>query len=497
MAVGIGHHRAMMVQDPVLVGASAVAQTPQRPGDGVSCADLLCEAARKAVLDSGVARLGELVDLVLVTRGLSMLTDGAGRIAATIGATQATAVAYEVGIPQQTPINRAIRAVQTGEARAVVVAGAETKRRDDLARRAGVPSTAESPFAGHPDELIAPSGEIVASAEITAGAVVPVLQYAMIDSARRRALRWSLEAHRNDIASLWADFNTVAGTNPAAAFPDPMSATELRTPSSNNRLLAFPYNKWHSTQWAVDQAAAFVVTSSKVADDLGIDSERRVFPHVALESSHAVSLSRRAELHRWPAMEVLGAHASEHLQRPLSAVEHVELYSCFPAAVRVQQTELGLGPDRPATITGGMTFAGGPFNNFVFQATVAMVERLRSEPGTFGLVTAVSGLLTKPGLGVWSTEPPVNAPVVGDLADQAAQSTAVLDVDDDPDDEGVIATYSVVPVGDELGRVVAIVDLNDGVRAVGSITDSDFARTGMDVDLIGMRVRVRDKSLLV
>ena len=33
------------------------------------------------------------------------------------------------------------------------------------------------------------------------------------------------------------------------------------------------------------------------------------------------------------------------------------------------------------TITGGMAFAGGPFNNFVLQATVAMIERLRRQPG--------------------------------------------------------------------------------------------------------------------
>ena len=94
-------------------------------------------------------------------------------------------------------------------------------------------------------------------------------------------------------------------------------------------------------------------------------------------SSQSLSLSRRADLHRWPAMGVLGRAAEAQLGEPLTAIEHVELYSCFPAAVRVQQAELGLDPDATATITGGMSFAGGPFNNFVFQATVAMVERLR------------------------------------------------------------------------------------------------------------------------
>ena len=45
-----------------------------------------------------------------------------------------------------------------------------------------------------------------------------------------------------------------------------------------------------------------------------------------------------------------------------------EVYSCFPAAVRVQQRELGLDPDGTPTLTGGMAFAGGPFNHFVLQS---------------------------------------------------------------------------------------------------------------------------------
>ena len=113
-----------------------------------------------------------------------------------------------------------------------------------------------APFAGRDDELIAPDGEIVAQPEVDIGAVAPVQQYALIDSARRAHHEWTLDQHRDDIAGLWLAFNRAAQENPKAAFPAPTTADQIREPSDTNRLLAFPYNKWHNSQWGVDQAAA-------------------------------------------------------------------------------------------------------------------------------------------------------------------------------------------------------------------------------------------------
>ena len=64
---------------------------------------------------------------------------------------------------------------------------------------------------------------------------------------------------------------------------------------------------------------------------------------VALESSLFVPVSRRRELHRWPAMEVLGAATEAHLGFALTEIGPVEIYSCFPAAIRVQQRALRSG----------------------------------------------------------------------------------------------------------------------------------------------------------
>ena len=110
-------------------------------------------------------------------------------------------------------------------------------------------------------------------------------------------------------------------------------------------------------------------------------------PHLAGHGGARDGRRRRGSGVRWP--------------RPRSS----RLYSCFPAAVRVQQRMLGLDRSTTPTVTGGMAFAGGPFNNFVLQSMVPVIRRLRAEPGALAVVTTVSGLLTKPGIGVWSATP--------------------------------------------------------------------------------------------
>ncbi len=90
-------------------------------------------------------------------------------------------------------------------------------------------------------------------------------------------------------------------------------------------------------------------------------------------------------------------------------IDYVDLYSCFPSAVQVAAAELGLAlddPARPLTVTGGLTFAGGPWSNYVMHSIATMAELLVANPGRRGLITANGGYLTKHSFGVYSTEPP-------------------------------------------------------------------------------------------
>ena len=93
-------------------------------------------------------------------------------------------------------------------------------------------------------------------------------------------------------------------------------------------------------------------------------------------------------------------------------MRHVDLYSCFPAAVQIAADALGLpvgDPKRPLSVTGGLTFAGGPGNNYGTHAVATLVGRLREDPDAYGLSTSLGWFATKHALGIYSATPPARA----------------------------------------------------------------------------------------
>jgi acetyl-CoA C-acetyltransferase len=476
---------------PVLVGVGVANQDIDDPTASAEAVELMVQAARAAADDAGVPSVLSDAERIAVPQGTWKYRDPARLIAKRVGADRARTVLVDLGIPQQRLINDALASISAGELDVAVVVGGETKRRDALARRAGVELAITSQADDvTPDDWQRPvMGEIVAQAEIKVGLVVPVQQYALIESALGAAERQALDDQQVHIADLWTRFNVVARSNPDAAFPEPRDAEFLRTASPENRPLAFPYNKWHATQWTVDQSAALLLMSVEAARRYGVNPDRWVFPHVGLDSSAAFSLSNRTDMHRWPAMEGLGRAAAAHVGRPMASVEMADLYSCFPVAVRVQQRELGLPLDGTPTVTGGMAFAGGPFNNYVLQSTVAMAQRLRDDPAAMGLVSTVSGLLTKPGLALWSTQVPA-VPLVGDLADDARAATPTLESVPDYVGAASVAASTVTYDGDVPARVIVIGDTPDGRRCVAVADDQDLAARATTERLTGTPIDV-------
>jgi acetyl-CoA C-acetyltransferase len=131
-----------------------------------------------------------------------------------------------------------------------------------------------------------------------------------------------------------------------------------------------------------------------------------------------------------------------------------------------------------------MTFAGGPFNSFVLQATAAMAHRVRDRPGR-GLVTTVSGMLTKPGLAVWANEPGDGPPLIDDYADEAVAATETVDVVSSYEGPATIAAYTVTYDGLEPKELVAIVDTADGARAIAKRTDAGILEHATTDELVG------------
>jgi acetyl-CoA C-acetyltransferase len=211
------------------------------------------------------------------------------------------------------------------------------------------------------------------------------------------------------VGELWSRFSEVAAANPHAWIRQTYSAGELVTPAAANRVVSTPYLKLLTANIQVDQAAALIMCSAEAAERAGVPRDRWVFPWAGAHAQEEWFVSARAELAASPAVAAIGRAALEHAGVGIDDVAHVDLYSCFPVAVQVAARELGLpldDPARPLTVTGGLTFAGGPGNAYALHATAALVGRLRDDPQAVGLSTAVGWYLTKHAIGLFSATPP-------------------------------------------------------------------------------------------
>ena len=166
-------------------------------------------------------------------------------------------------------------------------------------------------------------------------------------------------------------------------------------------MISFPYPKLCTANMQVDQGAAYIVCSVEAARAAGVPEERWVFPLAGADAHDHWFISHRPELHRSPAIRLAAAAAFELAGVGPDDLGPIDLYSCFPVVVQMAARELGLpidDPDRPLTLTGGLTFGGGPGNNYTSHGIAQLVGALRAEPGSVGLATGL-GLVRHQALG--------------------------------------------------------------------------------------------------
>jgi acetyl-CoA C-acetyltransferase len=320
---------------------------------------------------------------------------------------------------------------------------------------------------------------------------MPVGYYAIIESAFRAYNGWDVDSHRDRLASLLSRFSRIAAANPEAWSRTPLDEHEIRDPSPTNQLLAFPYTRRHTSSWSVDQASALLLCSTGLASHLQIPPSKWVFPLASTESNHMVSLSARTELHRSPGARIAGQAALDAGEVEVPGLDLIELYSCFPIAVEVYAAELGIAMDRDLTVTGGMPFAGGPFNHYTFLSTCRMARLLRGAPGSRGLVSSVSGVLTKQGFGLWATDPGPNAFTFVDVTAKVAALQTNKAVVSDYSGGGRIVGYTVM-LGRNPPRAVAVIDVANNTRTIAFNDDEATIAQMQRIELCGTGVRVAD-----
>lgn len=386
---------------PVIVGAGQL--THRDPGEIAEPISLITRAARAAYEDAGAAPA-----LMRATRSV--------RAVATAGwpyRDAATLLAGELGLrPAETvqtsafggdgPIRllgEAAADIAAGDLDVALIAGGEAVASLLALQRTGAePGWRTQADGVAPTRLSGRDRPPVNAAETAVGLAAPIDMYALIESALGARAGETPATHLRHIAELWSRFSEVAVGNPHAWLARAMSAEAIATVSRENRAVSSPYTKLLSANIQVDQAAALVLASAGAAAAAGVPRERWVFVWAQAEAQDEWFVSERRDLTESPAIRAIGRALGAHTGHAPAEIPHVDLYACFPSAVQIAAAELGLplaDAARPLTLTGGLTFAGGPGNNYATHGVATLAARLRGAPDALGLATALGWYATK------------------------------------------------------------------------------------------------------
>ncbi|NJN50807.1 MAG: hypothetical protein HC809_02500 [Gammaproteobacteria bacterium] len=407
-----------------------------------------------------------------VIRGIWPYQNPARVVADAIGTPNAETVLTPFGGNfVQSTVNQSALDIQSGAHEIIILTGAECGYSQAKARKFGI-DLAWQPAPGTPDRLLGEDKNMRHEAEKQAGLGRPIQLYPMFENALRYARGESVTEHLQRVSQLWARFSEVAAANPHAWIRQPVSAVDIRTPSADNRPVSFPYPKLMNSNNNVDQGAALILCSTDAARRLGVPEAKWVYPWAGTDAHDHYFVSNRDNLHSSPGIRFAGRRCMELAGVTPEDLERVDIYSCFPVAVEVGAAELGFSESRALTVTGGLTFAGGPLNNYVMHSITRMAELLREQPSERGLITANGGYLTKHAFGVYSATPP-GRPFRHDDVQAAVDATPMRDVALGHRGPVTVEAYTVMygPDGPNKGHFATLT--SDGKRAWAETEDKE------------------------
>ena len=476
---------------PVLIGTGQVVQRAEGLDDALDAVGMMVQAIEKAASDAGLAGVPN-PDSIRVVNLLSWKYGNPAQFIADDLKLSPRELGYSAmgGNTPQTLVNAASRQILAGELDLVILTGGETTRTRARYRKAGIEpqwrSTDSVPV------LVSEDLTMNMPEELERKIGMPIQVYPMFETALRAEAGRTIEEHQKHISELWARFSAVAAKNPYAWSPKEYTAEEIRTPSANNRMIGFPYTKFMNSNNDVDMSAALIMCSVEKAQALGVPHDRWIFPHSGSDAHEHAFISHRNHFYDTPAIELAGRRVLELAGLTINDIDIVDLYSCFPAAVQLGAKSLGLDINSQLTRTGGLPFAGGPWNNYVMHAIATVASELRAGIGKTGLVWANGGYTTKHAFGVYSTEPPSSGFKYDYPQDQIdAMPRRSLASPADAAGDVTVEAYSVMHDRDgNPERSIISCLLDDGRRAWGETADISTGRDMCTNEWVGKRVRL-------
>jgi acetyl-CoA C-acetyltransferase len=484
----------------VVVGAGQLRRRPELDGpwEPIEPVELMARVAALAAEDAVGPEVLARADLVGTVDAIAWAyPDLAAVLAARLGGKpEQTIEALPGGNSPCQLLNEVASRIAEGQVRLGVLAGAETMH---TRRRAAQEGVSLDHWNGHPPTLadfFKGQRPLTNDLERRHGLVLPIHCYPLYECALRARSGRSIDEHQRVVSEMMARFADVAARNPFAWFPERWTPEEIRTVSDKNRWVCFPYPKRMNAIMNVDMAAALIVMSTSEADRWGIPPERRVYYLGGAYAVDAWCPTERPDFYSSPAYRRASRAALGEAGVTLEEVDLFDFYSCFPCAVEMALGELGLALDesRPLTVTGGLSYAGGPGNNYSMHALANMVNALRRGEGEVGYVSALGMTATKHAVSILSRgeERAIRAGGRSSVEELTAEERTGPPLVDAPEGPGRIETYTVEFDRDNRPqRSILVVRLDDGSRTVanGEQTPPVFARL-LEQEGVGARGRV-------
>jgi acetyl-CoA C-acetyltransferase len=392
-----------MKNKPVLVGIGSL----QQKGSFAELDEALIlmeKVTLDAIEDTQAPAIKNFIDEIQVPKGYWTYRDPGKWIAEKHGFAGARTSVTKIGVLQQNLINSACKKIIKGEIRASLIVGGEARFKKIQALKEGL-DFEEMQLLVNPDHYVKAKDDLYVAEEIDALGMMAVGYYAIIESAMRYKNNRSIEKHEQFLGDTYARFSEIAAQNPHAWNQKVFTSEEIQNPSSKNQRIAYPYNKLHNSSWNVNQASALILTSEEIANKLNIPISQRVYPLISSETNHMIGVIQRPDITYPIGLQLASNFLLETAKKNKIYPSLYELYSCFPVAVQLFSESLNVPDNKDKTITGGMPFAGGPLNNYMLHATAQMLMKIRKNTNEIGLITGVSGMMTKQALAIWGKEP--------------------------------------------------------------------------------------------
>jgi acetyl-CoA C-acetyltransferase len=378
---------------PVIVGVGEIVDRRKEIVEGLEPLALMVEALRRAEADSGATLLGEIDSLDVVSFLSWRYRDPEKQLASRLGIDPKHNYYGPVG--GESPIrylHEAAQRIARGESNVAAVCGAEAQSTVTKAERAGL-ALPWTPFA-HDVEEPKRTAAFQKPMAVKLGVFRPVSVYPLYEAAT--SAHWG-QTPREALAesgALWSAYSLVASQNPNSWLKRHFSPEEITTPTTENRLIAWPYTKLMVANPMVNMGGAVLMTTLAKARAAGIGEDRLVHVWGGASAEEPRDYLERDQFIESHAQNAVLKAVMELVGGDGKAFDAIELYSCFPCVPKMARRTLGLPADVQPTVTGGLTFFGAPLNTYMTHAACAMVRKLRAG-AALGLLYGQGGFVTK------------------------------------------------------------------------------------------------------